>query len=48
MKTYLVSKGIDESRLEAKGYGQTKPIAENTTEEGKAKNRRTEFKIIKK
>lgn len=48
VKTYLVSKQIAGSRLTAIGYGQTKPIADNTTEEGRAKNRRTEFKIIKK
>jgi len=48
VKVYLESKGIDQNRLEAKGYGQTKPIADNSTEEGKAVNRRTEFKIIKK
>ncbi|MBP1629192.1 MAG: outer membrane protein/peptidoglycan-associated protein [Bacteroidetes bacterium] len=48
VKTYLETKGISSERLISKGYGQTKPIAENTTEEGRAKNRRTEFKIIRK
>jgi outer membrane protein OmpA-like peptidoglycan-associated protein/tetratricopeptide (TPR) repeat protein len=42
---YLVSKGIDGKRLTWKGYGAAKPIAGNDTEEGKAKNRRTEFTI---
>ncbi len=42
VKAYLVAKGIPETRLTAKGYGEVKPIAENTTKEGKAKNRRTE------
>lgn len=42
---YLVSLGIDESRLSAKGYGETKPKVENDTAENKAKNRRTEFLI---
>jgi outer membrane protein OmpA-like peptidoglycan-associated protein len=39
----LVTKGTDKSRLAAKGWGQTKPITENTSEEGKAKNRRVEI-----
>jgi outer membrane protein OmpA-like peptidoglycan-associated protein/5-hydroxyisourate hydrolase-like protein (transthyretin family) len=44
--TYLVSKGIDKSRLTAKGYGPNKPIANNNTIDGKAQNRRVEIKII--
>lgn len=43
---YLTEKGIEPSRLQAKGYGFSKPIADNNTEEGKAMNRRTEIKII--
>jgi outer membrane protein OmpA-like peptidoglycan-associated protein len=44
--SYLTEKGIDPSRLKAKGYGFSKPIADNNTEEGRAMNRRTEIKII--
>lgn len=43
---YLISQGIDASRLTYKGYGAKKPRATNDTEEGRAKNRRTEFRII--
>jgi len=45
---YLISKGISSSRLVAKGYGETKPIDTNDTEEGRQNNRRTEFKILEK
>lgn len=45
---YLVSKGIEKQRLEAVGYGETQPVAPNSTEEGKSLNRRVEFKILKK
>lgn len=44
---YLIQKGIAKERLTSVGYGFDKPIAPNTTEEGRQKNRRTEFKIIK-
>jgi OmpA-OmpF porin, OOP family len=43
---YLVANGIDASRLVAKGYGMEKPVADNTTDEGKASNRRVEFTIL--
>jgi OOP family OmpA-OmpF porin len=41
---YLVSKGIARERLQAKGYGSTRPVASNATEEGRAQNRRVELK----
>lgn len=43
---YLVNNGITPNRLQYKGYGAAVPIADNKTEAGRAKNRRTEFKII--
>ncbi len=46
--TYLIEKGINKDRLTYKGYGETVPVAPNDTKENKAKNRRTEVKIIGK
>lgn len=43
---YLVSRGVDASRLTAAGYGQNRPVDSNDTEAGRANNRRTEFRII--
>ncbi len=45
---YLVSNSIAASRLSYKGYGETKPLATNETEEGRAQNRRTEFAVTAK
>lgn len=44
---YIVSKGIDASRITSHGYGETKPVATNDTDEGRQLNRRVEFKILK-
>jgi OOP family OmpA-OmpF porin len=43
VRDYLISKGVAETQLTWKGYGETKPIADNKTKEGRAKNRRTEL-----
>jgi outer membrane protein OmpA-like peptidoglycan-associated protein/tetratricopeptide (TPR) repeat protein len=43
---YLTSRGIASTRLSSKGFGATKPIADNKTEEGRSQNRRTEVKVI--
>jgi len=46
VKNYLVSKGISSNRIEIKGLGSSQPIADNKTEDGRQRNRRTEMKII--
>ncbi|MEI2709627.1 MAG: OmpA family protein [Chitinophagaceae bacterium] len=52
VKKYLIAKGIAPERIEAKGYGESKPVAPNTINgkdnpEGRKKNRRTEFKVLR-
>ncbi|WP_320034397.1 TolC family outer membrane protein [Halarcobacter sp.] len=46
IKSYLISKGVKESRIEAQGKGFDEPIADNSTEEGRALNRRIEAELI--
>lgn len=46
VKKFLVKAGISEDKLEAVGYGEERPIADNSTDEGKEKNRRVEFNIV--
>jgi outer membrane protein OmpA-like peptidoglycan-associated protein len=42
----LVARGVEASRLESEGYGETRPIADNATKDGKARNRRVELAIL--
>ncbi|HOG35823.1 MAG TPA: OmpA family protein [Paludibacteraceae bacterium] len=46
VRRYLIEHGVEESRIASKGYGKTTPIADNTTVEGRALNRRVEFEVI--
>jgi len=46
VRAYLITQGVSKDALVAKGFGETKPIADNNTEEGREKNRRVEFNII--
>ena len=46
VRDYMVLAGIDETRIRSKGYGESVPIEDNSTEEGRAANRRTEFEIV--
>lgn len=45
VRTYLTRKGLDSSKLAARGFGESKPIATNLTPEGRAENRRVEFNV---
>lgn len=47
VKEYLVTQGVSKGRIAGKGYGGSKPIANNSTEESRKKNRRVEFTILK-
>lgn len=44
---YLVTNGVERSRLVPRGYGKAKPVASNDTDEGRAQNRRVEFRFLK-
>lgn len=46
VRSYLMEKGVGESRMTAVGYGQNQPVAANDTDESRAQNRRVEFRIV--
>ena len=43
---YLAMRGVSEARIRSKGFGETMPVADNATDDGRAKNRRVEIKIV--
>lgn len=47
VRNYLITKGVEPDRLIAEGYGETRPIADNRSVKGRARNRRTEFTVLK-
>ena len=48
VREYFISKGIEPDRVASKGFGETKPVSTNDTDEGRQQNRRVEFVIVKK
>ena len=48
VRRFLITQGVDEGRLSARGYGDTLPVADNRTEAGRALNRRVAFRILSK
>src|SRR5690606_27540674 len=46
VRDFLVSEGVEASRLTARGYGEAQPVADNSTETGRALNRRVEFRVL--
>jgi OOP family OmpA-OmpF porin len=47
VEQYIVKAGVPESRVTAKGYGKSRPLASNSNEEGRQQNRRVEFTILR-
>ncbi len=45
VRDYVVKKGVESSRISGQGFGESKPIADNKTADGRAKNRRVEIKV---
>ena len=45
VRDYVVKKGVDSGRVSGQGFGESKPIADNKTAEGRSKNRRVEIKV---
>ena len=43
---FLVAQGIEANRLQARGYGETQPVADNGTNAGRERNRRVEFNVL--
>ena len=46
VRNYLISRGVSPDRMEPRGFGESQPIADNRTEQGRSQNRRVEFIII--
>jgi len=46
VRNYLIQRGIDAMRLDARGYGEYQPVASNTTRDGRSQNRRIEFRVL--
>jgi OOP family OmpA-OmpF porin len=48
VRAYLIKQGVEPERLEARGFGETVPVADNKTANGRAENRRVEFRIMER